>query len=162
VHIIGAGPVGLYTAYLAGIKGFEVNLYEKSDKLGGLFDVISAPPGKYKWQWFKKFLLHQVRQMDNIKVMKNYDISFEKTYQISEDDYIFDCSSVKPKREFAVDKVKVPVYDVTEIINAPLTNMKDKNIIILGSRGAGLEAAHYLANQGNQVTVIARSGPEAN
>lgn len=162
VHVIGAGPVGLYTAYLAGLKGFSVRLYEKSDQLGGLFDVISAPPGKNKWQWFKKFLINQITDMDNVVVVKNCEITRKEIEQFDPEDYIFDCSGVVPKVEFDVESVKIPVYTVNDILKHPLKNMEQKNIIVLGSRGAGLEVAHYLADKNNKVIVVSRSGPEAN
>lgn len=44
--VVGAGPAGLYAAWVAAAKGHNVVLYEKSEKIGGEFRIASIPPAK--------------------------------------------------------------------------------------------------------------------
>jgi len=46
VVVIGGGVAGLEAARVAAIRGYEVDLYEKSDKLGGQIHLAAVPPRK--------------------------------------------------------------------------------------------------------------------
>ncbi|MCK4823391.1 FAD-dependent oxidoreductase, partial [bacterium] len=46
VLVIGGGPAGLEAARIAAIRGHEVKIIEKADKLGGKLNIGSIPPGK--------------------------------------------------------------------------------------------------------------------
>ena len=46
VLVIGGGPSGMEAAIVAAYRGHEVSLYEKNDRLGGLWNLAAIPPGK--------------------------------------------------------------------------------------------------------------------
>ena len=46
VVVVGGGPAGMKAAQVAGLRGHEVTLYEKSNKLGGLLSLASLVKGK--------------------------------------------------------------------------------------------------------------------
>ena len=46
VVILGAGIAGLEAARVAALRGFTVNVYEKSDKIGGQIHLAAVPPRK--------------------------------------------------------------------------------------------------------------------
>lgn len=46
VVIIGGGVAGLEAARVAAVRGYEVDLYEKSDVLGGQINIAAVPPRK--------------------------------------------------------------------------------------------------------------------
>ena len=48
VAIIGGGIGGMEAAILCAKRGHKVELYEKTDKLGGVFIAASAPSAKYQ------------------------------------------------------------------------------------------------------------------
>lgn len=159
VHVIGAGSTGMYAAILAAQRGFDVSLYEKENQLGGLLDIASAPPGKENWQWFKEYLINQLMKRSNVTVHLNTQLE-EADLEALEDDYILDATGMVPKTDATLVKANVPVLHVTEILHN--YQIKDKNVLILGSRGAGLEAANYLSEHQNNVVVIARSSARSN
>ncbi|WP_066256109.1 FAD-dependent oxidoreductase [Neobacillus drentensis] len=158
VHIIGAGATGMYAAVLAAKRGYEVYLYERENQLGGLLDVASAPPGKKNWQWFKEYLVHQIQQFSNITICLNKSIELKDLAKMA-NDYVMDASGMTPKFH-KLFNANIPIVSVVEVLQT--NKMENKNIIILGSRGAGLEAANYLADKNNRVVVIARSGKRSN
>ena len=47
VMIVGGGPAGMECAQICVMRGHDVVLYEKEDKLGGMLHVASALPDKY-------------------------------------------------------------------------------------------------------------------
>ncbi len=46
IVIIGAGIAGLEAARVAAVRGYEVDLYEKEDKIGGQLHLAATPPRK--------------------------------------------------------------------------------------------------------------------
>ena len=46
VVIVGAGVAGLEAARVAALRGYEVDIYEKEDVLGGQLNIASVPPRK--------------------------------------------------------------------------------------------------------------------
>ena len=48
VAVIGAGPAGLEAAVTLTKRGFDVTVFEKSDRIGGAVNLADAPIGKYK------------------------------------------------------------------------------------------------------------------
>jgi len=46
VAVVGGGIAGLEAARVAAIRGYEVDLYEKEDVLGGQINIAAAPPRK--------------------------------------------------------------------------------------------------------------------
>jgi 2,4-dienoyl-CoA reductase-like NADH-dependent reductase (Old Yellow Enzyme family) len=159
VHVIGAGATGMYAAVLAATRGYDVFLYERETQLGGLLDVASAPPGKEYWLWFKEYLIHQIQKLPNITTYLNNQIGAVDLAKM-ENDHVIDASGMVPKQDHDLLNAKIPIVSVIDVLqNYKVVN---QNILILGSRGAGLEAANYLADKNNKVIVIARSGKRSN
>ena len=50
VMVIGSGPGGLEAARVAAIRGHEVHIFEKEDKIGGLLNIIWVPPGRNEFK----------------------------------------------------------------------------------------------------------------
>jgi 2,4-dienoyl-CoA reductase-like NADH-dependent reductase (Old Yellow Enzyme family)/thioredoxin reductase len=160
VHVIGGGAAGLYAAILAAERGFRVVLYEKEPEPGGLIDVASAAPGKEKWLWFKAYLLNRVRQLGNIEVRCNVTVTPADAASMA-GDYVIDATGMLPNENDQFYGAGIPVFDATEVLSRKMA-ITGKKAAVLGSRGAGLEVAHYLASQGNEVIIISRSDKKAN
>ena len=159
VHVIGGGSSGMHAAMLAGKRGYKVILYEKNPELGGLLKIASAAPGKENWDWFKEYLINMLMKMENVEVKLNYKITLDQLKDLK-DDYIIDASGMVPIKDDKLFNMNIPTYQVdSALVDKNFTN---KNILILGSRGAGLEIAHLLAEQNNKVVVVARSGKSSN
>ena len=60
IAVIGGGVGGMETARIAALRGHEVTLYEKSDKLGGVFIAAAAPSFKENdralIEWYRREL----------------------------------------------------------------------------------------------------------
>jgi len=48
VLVVGGGPGGMEAARVAALRGHEVCLYEKEEKLGGQFNFAAVPPYKQR------------------------------------------------------------------------------------------------------------------
>ena len=63
VVIIGAGPAGLEAAVTLTKRGFDVTVFEKSDRIGGAVNLADAPIGKYKLGWLIDYYERMIRKL---------------------------------------------------------------------------------------------------
>ena len=49
---------------VAALKGHDVVLYEKEPVLGGLLNLASLPPSKYKIEEFRNYLINQLKEIE--------------------------------------------------------------------------------------------------
>ena len=56
VVIVGGGPGGLEAAKVLTLKGYDVTLFEKSNKLGGQLNLVTEPVYKKKMKWYNDYL----------------------------------------------------------------------------------------------------------
>lgn len=79
VAVIGSGPAGIAAAYYLSVRGYEVTLYEKHSKLGGLLRYGIPDfrlPKEILDNWLEKIILNA-----NIKVEINKQLGKEITLQ---------------------------------------------------------------------------------
>jgi 2,4-dienoyl-CoA reductase (NADPH2) len=145
VMVIGAGPGGLEAARVASMRGHEVHIFEKEDKIGGLLNIIWIPPGRNEFKrmidnyqyWIQKYGIHlhleQEVTMNNIKEF-NPDVIFIATGSI-------------PKTPPIPGIDRNNVYWANDVfsMNAPI----GKNNVVIGGGATGVELAIYLAKYGS-------------
>lgn len=154
VAIVGGGVAGLASAVFAARKGHDVSLYEASGELGGLIDVASAAPHKHRWLYTRDYLLHEINSL-GVKVFLNQQIHEEDLKKLGAEKVIIS-TGMTPKEDVISQQEDIPVLNVVDLLRQrPL--IENNRVLVLGSRGAGLEAAHFLAEQNNMVYVLSRS-----
>ncbi len=62
VLVAGGGPAGLMAAITAARRGHAVELYERADRLGGLYNLACAAPGKQELSKVIEYLRRQAAQ----------------------------------------------------------------------------------------------------
>jgi len=148
VLIIGGGPAGCEAARVAALRGHNVTLHEKSNKLGGNLIPGGVPDFKEDDHdlaaWY-----HQELIALNIDLQLNSSVTEDTVLSHSADVVIFATGS-KP-RTFLVGSA-TNVYTAEDV----LMGRKDpgESIIIMGGGLVGCETALWLADQGKQVTLV--------
>lgn len=148
IAVVGGGIGGLEAARVASIRGHEVDLYEKTDELGGAFIAAAAfdfkEDDKRLLNWYKK----QIKDL-NVNVMfkteftqenkKNYDEVFVATGAKERllNTPGFDCEKV----QYAINHLRSP-------------QIENKNVVIVGGGLTGVELALDLSKKGCKVTII--------
>ncbi|MGE5454899.1 MAG: FAD-dependent oxidoreductase, partial [Methylocystaceae bacterium] len=56
ILVIGGGPAGMETARVAALRGHDVTLWEKSERLGGQLHLAAAPPGRADFKYLGEYL----------------------------------------------------------------------------------------------------------
>ncbi|MFX1353649.1 MAG: FAD-dependent oxidoreductase [Promethearchaeota archaeon] len=144
VMVIGAGPGGLESARIASMRGHEVHIFEKDDKIGGLLNIIWIPPGRNEFKrmienytyWIQKYgiILHLQEEV-NLNKIKEFN-----------PDVIFLATGSKPILPPIPGIDKPNVYWANDVFNgdAPI----GENSVIIGGGATGIELAIYLAKYG--------------
>jgi 2-enoate reductase len=150
--IVGGGPAGLEAARVGSERGFDVTLWEASDRIGGNLRPASRPD-------FKHDISDYLSYMKNLAGRLPIDLVFNK--QASADDI----------KNFGADYVILAVGAAMEPLpfeagtnDDVLTTVqvmdgmepKGEKILIIGAGVIGCETAVYLARQGKKVILCAR------
>lgn len=150
VLVIGGGVAGMAAARIAALRGHQVDLYEKSDKLGGHLISAGAEPDKQEIadlnSWFQREL-----KLLNVKIHLNSAMDVAKIRQENPDAVILSTGSKPIVPPFkGVDSPKVATaVDV-------LTGKKQvgSKVAIIGGGQVGCELADDLAKDGKTVSVV--------
>ena len=145
VAVIGGGVGGMEVARIATLRGHKVTIYEKTDKLGGVFIPASMPSFKEKDKMLLDWYRRQIDKL-NIEVKYNSEITNLKDIVVDE---IVIATGSKPK--------KLPISGVEKTIEAiDYLNGKEvgENVVIIGGGLSGCEIAYELFLKGKHPTIV--------
>ena len=147
VAIIGGGIGGMEAARILSIRGHIPTIYEKSDKLGGIFIAAAAPPFKENdkelIEWYKR----QVKKR-GIEVKLNTEV--KSLSDIDADEYVIATGA-------EANHIPVPGADeyAMDACDYLLEKKKvGKNVVIIGGGLTGCEMALDLYNKGKKPVII--------
>lgn len=147
VIVVGGGVAGVEAARIAAVRGHQVSLYEKADKIGGQIFYAAAPPHKENMAPLIPYLEHQL-EVKHVDVHLNEEITPEKILELKPDAVV--CAT-------GVVPSTLPIPGFSHTINAKeVLDGKEtgEQIVIIGGGSVGCETAEYLAEKGKKVTVI--------
>jgi NADPH-dependent 2,4-dienoyl-CoA reductase/sulfur reductase-like enzyme len=150
VVVVGSGPAGLEAARVAALRGHDVTVYEKDDKIGGQLNIATVPPHKDEVMDLIKFLTESLHRL-NVKIVTNKEADVETIKDESADAVIVATGStpVTPNMSGVDRKEVVNAHDV--LSGKAKTG---KNVVVVGGGSVGCETAEYLVTQGKTVTVV--------
>jgi len=150
VLVIGGGPGGLEAARVAAVRGMDVTLWEKADKLGGRLNVAETPEFKKDLRPLNRYLAREVDKA-GVKVELGKAANAENVRALAPDVLILATGSrFRPPPVKGVDGAHV-------MSSAALLGHEKKpghKVIVVGGGLCGCEAAVYLAQEGREVTLI--------
>ena len=149
VAVVGGGIAGMEAARVAALRGHSVDLYEKTDRLGGVFNEASAfdfkDDDRRLLAWYKK----QIKDAGvNVKFNTEFKVEDKANY-----DVVFVATGASEKR---LDNI--PGFDQPNVRYAvdvlDKQDIKDQNVVIIGGGLTGCELAYDLARKNKKVSVV--------
>lgn len=152
ISIIGAGPAGMKAALIAGQRGHEVKLYEKTNALGGgQIRLATNIKGKEDINHLVEYHETMFKKYPNIQVIFNTDVNRELIAKDNADAVIIatGAKAIMPGIPGIDQKNVVSAFDVLEG-----KAKVGQAAIVVGGGLIGTETAHYLALEGRKIQVV--------
>ena len=147
IAIIGGGIGGMEAAIVCAQRGHKVDLYEKTDKLGGVFIAAAAPSYKEKDRDLIAWYNREVQKYDAITIHMNTEV--KDVASLGADEVIVATGAV-------ANKIPVKGADkAIEAIDFLLGNKEvGQNVTVIGGGLTGCEIAYELYLQGKNPTIV--------
>jgi ferredoxin/flavodoxin---NADP+ reductase len=177
VFVVGAGPAGIFAARQIALAGFDVCLFNRDIKPGGLAEYgIYPTKDKMKFGLRKQFAkvleMPNVHYFGHVQVGKTYGVTIEELEAMRPAAMVFACGAQ------ASGKLGLPGEDAKGVYAAkdfvynynllpPYTEMDfstGKRAAIIGMGNVAIDIAHWLLQDSpyrelEEVMVLARRGP---
>ena len=147
VVVIGGGPAGMMAAITAKRRGFDVDLYEKEDKLGGTLWPAGGPDFKADVLKLIKYLETQCQKLG---------VNIHLNTAITKDNLEGDYDKVILAAGSTPAMPPIPGIDTTVLASDYLTHQATvgKKVVVIGAGLAGTEAACDIAGKDGDVTLV--------
>jgi glutamate synthase (NADPH/NADH) small chain len=167
VGIIGAGPAGLTVAELLRKKGYEIHIYDRYDKAGGLL-TYGIPSFKLE----KDVVMRRIHRLEqsNIHFHCNIDIGKEmpfedlkakhdailiatgvyKARQLNAIGAVDDCgrSGIIPALDYLTTSNKIGFGDYVDDFNNGFLNAYNRNVVVIGGGDTAMDCVRTAVRQG--------------
>lgn len=145
VAVIGGGVGGMETARIAALRGHKVTIYEKSDRLGGVFIEAAAPSFKEKdkelIEWYR-------RQISKLPIEIHFNTEIKDVSQIDADEIVV-ATGAKAR------KLNIPgIENSIEAIEYLDGREVGENVVIIGGGLTGCEIAYDLFLKGKKPVIV--------
>jgi 2,4-dienoyl-CoA reductase (NADPH2) len=155
VMVIGGGPAGLECAWVAAQRGHEVDLYERSDKVGGqIYYASKAPFGDDELFFMINFHKAQCEKY-GVNIHLNTEVTKELIDEEMPDTVVLAVGAdfIKPEIEGAES---TKMFSVPEVLDGKAD--VDQRVLIYGGKKPGIGTALFLAEQdkSKKLTMVTR------
>lgn len=140
IAVVGAGPAGLAFAYATVQRGHEVSLFEKTDLLGGQFNLATKIPGKAEYQYTIDYFTHQLATF-GVKIHLQTEPSIARLQYFDE---VVLATGVKPRLPHIPGIENKNVLSYIEAITHP--ERVGARVAIIGAGGIGFDVAELLTH----------------
>ena len=147
IAIVGGGIGGMEAAIVCAKRGHKVHLYEKSNKLGGVFIAAAAPSFKEKDRDLIAWYEREVQKHD---INVHFNTEIKNIESLKADEVIIATGSVansipvKGAKEYGIEAVDYLLGNKTV----------GNNVVVVGGGLTGCEIAYDLYLQGKNPTII--------
>lgn len=151
--VIGAGPAGIEAAFTLAAKGYDVTVYEKSDRIGGSINLAGKAPGKFRMDILLDYWKRQLEKNDKITVKLSTEITDEKLAEIKR--------TLDPKVVCLNVGGKPVVPNMPGLENAVTAHdvlsgrvsVEGKRVVIIGGGMTALETAEFMVERKNTIVL---------
>ena len=150
--IIGGGPAGMCGALTAALRGMNVTLIEKENRLGGLVNYAAGSPVKTRMRAIAEWYEYMLPKA-GVEIMLGTEATVELVKSL-EPDAILVATGAYPLIPSTIPGVdKSNVFGFKDVLSGA-SKLENKNVAIVGAGITGLECAEYLNSTGCKTTLI--------
>ncbi|MDA0688841.1 MAG: NADPH-dependent 2,4-dienoyl-CoA reductase [Proteobacteria bacterium] len=144
IAVVGAGPAGLAAAITAAQRGHKVSIFDKSESIGGQFNLARRIPGKEEFAETLRYYSVQLQRLGvDIRLNSEVDSSFLND---SDFDEVIVATGIKPRTP-AIDGIDHPmVVSYIDVISGKVP--AGNSVAIIGAGGIGFDVAELLSHSG--------------
>ena len=145
IAVVGGGVGGMEVARIATLRGHSVEIYEKSDRLGGVFIAASNPSFKENdrrlLKWYKK-------QIDDLGIVVHYNSEITDIKKLDADEVVIATGAVAKALHFSGAEKAIEAIDY-------LNGREVGNeVVIIGGGLTGCEIAYDLFLKGKTPKIV--------
>lgn len=155
VLIVGGGPAGMEAARVAKLRGHEVELWEKAERLGGQLLTAAAPPHKEGIPILLNYLVNQVDKL-GIKVRLEQEAT-PALIEKEKPDVVVLATGATPLLPEITGVGRPNVVKAQDVLLEKVE--AGEKVIVIGGELVACETAEFLADKGKKVTIL-RRGPK--
>jgi 2-enoate reductase len=152
VMVIGGGIAGMEAARVCALRGHSVNLYEKTDELGGILKVASSHGFKQDLKRLMDYEVWQVQKTADVKISVDTEVT-EEIIQREKPDVLFLATGSEPIKRANIQGLEQTMFVTAEEVYLGRIPAGSQAVVI-GGGSVGCEVALYLADQRWEVTVL--------
>ncbi|MFC1895396.1 FAD-dependent oxidoreductase [Thermodesulfobacteriota bacterium] len=143
VVVVGGGIGGMEAARVLTLRGHDVRLYEKSDKLGGALNLAAIPPGREELATAVNYLANEMKRL-NVTVEMQTEADIDSIAGMKPDAVVLatGATPIWPKVPGIDRKNVVHAHDVLE----GKAEVKGK-VVVIGGGATGAETALFIAKR---------------
>ena len=153
VMIVGGGPAGLEAARVAALRGHQVTLYEKGDRLGGQSLIASRAPGREDLDEVRRYFAHQMKLL-GVDVRLESEVN-EGTVERESPDSLIVATGSRPIVS-DISSADVTLVDARAVLSEEREWQPEQRVVVLAGEHQiqALSAADFLAEKGCRVYVL--------
>jgi 2-enoate reductase len=161
IAVIGSGPAGISFAVTAAKRGHEVDIYEKSDHVGGRLNPGSVPKIKYEVANYRHYLeriLMKAVKTGQVRLHLNSAADLQSLKNSHYDSIVFAVGTANATPAFPGDGL-VRTVQATDLLTHPELLGDASKIVVVGGGVVGAETAYWLKYEHDRDVVVVEMLP---
>ncbi len=150
IAVVGGGPAGMETARVLTMRGFDVAIYEKNERLGGLLHLAAKVPGRGEFAAYVSYMERELKHLC-VDIHLNEPASIDTLIDEGYDCVVVATGTVAGAP--AIDGVEMShVTTAYDAIALGLDNLG--KVIVIGGGALGCYTALYLAPRADSIHIF--------
>lgn len=150
VLVIGGGPAGMESAYIAASRGHIVELWEQSWQLGGQVKLAAIPPYKAEMANITSYFTTVLAEA-GVSIKLSQQATLDKIVAFKPDIIVL-ALGANPKFPRIPGIKSKNVISAWDVLSGKAVEATD--VVVAGAGIVGCETAEYLAEKGKRVTIV--------